>query len=827
MFISWLNEIDAGDIERAGGKGANLGEMTRAGFPVPPGFCILSNAYRAQLDAEWLKKTIAETIDGVKAMGGFGKASEKIRALVESLPVRSEIEAEIRAAYEKLSGQGFSRVAVRSSATAEDLPDASFAGQQETYLSIADADSLVESVRLCWSSAWTERACEYRQKMGYAHETLSLAVVVQAMVESEIAGVLFTADPMAPSKPAMLVNASYGLGESVVSPDNFLISKSSPLRVIDKIAGSKETMIRSLPGGKTETVAVPDGERGSFCLTRHNLKALKSLGLLVERHYGKPQDIEWAFEKGELWLLQARPITTFGLSPSSPKRKASASTRKVIDSLKEHCPDAILPSEFDLIVSLQQQKHDIMSALGLKMPRAGAIMTMDPDGLIELSPFAARPTLKILLIPFAIKKRLGRHTNEWAIKSLGPLLERRAEIGESDKRGMDGTELRSALIEMNGLIASQCEIRFWAQLFPMMAIGKFLNLRLRLSGLSKDFFETDLLGNLDYRSSIIEKDLYDLALLAESDPAVKGAILDSPPANIMNALPAIEGGDIFRRRFAEFLSRHGSRTPKTFLPYSNLSWAESPAELLASLGAIVRSGSASKRRSAMEASAKRYASLLEKMEKSIWGGKGFKRSLDRYRECFKEREAGLYEIETSFVIMRSLMKEAGRRLAGAGVLEESDDIRYLKFPETADAIKGDPAPGLRETVLRRKAGRARAIAEWKSSSAAMKRSAVLSGVPSSTGISVGRAKLIKSPSDFPKLENGDILVCPFTDPTWTPLFSLASAVIAETGGPLSHAAIVAREYSIPAVMGVSGALSLLKDGQNIRVDGSRGEVHIL
>jgi pyruvate,water dikinase len=836
MSVLWLDEITSADIERAGGKGANLGEMTRAGFPVPPGFCVEAGSYRRQLESGGLDSSIASILSGT-ANGGFGEASARIRRLIESRAMLPGIESDIRAAYERLRASGHGRVAVRSSATAEDLPDASFAGQQETFLSIRGGDAVVEAVRRCWASAWSERACAYRARMGYAQQSVSIAVVVQAMVEPDTAGVLFTVDPLDPGKDAMLVSASYGLGESVVAgkvtPDTYRLAKGPGALVLEKKAGSKEITIRSAAAGETESLLTPAAKRSAFCLGGKELKGLKELGLAVEARYGKPQDIEWAFSKKRLYLLQARPITTTGIparvgiasgGSDAADGRRSKSSRVLMDSLREHCPDALLPLEFDLILALQQQKNDIMSHFGLIVPKASDSFGLDGNGAVVAKPIRTRASLRMVFFPRSVGRFMSAHSCEWAESRLGALLSRRDVMRAIDARGLADAGLASAVREFFDLVRGQCEVRFRAHLAPMMISGKLLLLRMRLAGLGRGYAETDLLGGLEYESAAIERDLYALADAVDSLPAVKEAILGSPGEGAMERLENAEGGAEFGQKLRVFLDIHGARTPKAFQCFSNLSWSERPADLLRALAVIVRSGS-SGRRSEQMARAKEKAMKIEKaMRRSPFGGKGFRRLLERYRSCCVGREKGLYEIEASLVAMRKLMAESGKRLCLAGLLDEAADVVYARVGEVVDALEGKAAADFRELVATRKSGRAAAVRAWAAAERGSE--SALSGMPSSPGVYEGPARIISGPEEFPKLEKGDVLVCPFTDPTWTPLFSLAGAVVAELGGPLSHAAIVAREYSIPAVMGVRGAMASIADGQRVRVDGSRGDVGI-
>ncbi len=321
-MILWFDDIDRQAISEAGGKGANLGEMTRNGFPVPPGFCITTAVYRAHLRNLELAPYMALLANLVRQddMARLHEVSEKVRGMIVAADLSEGAEQEIRMAYRKLSAMGTAKVSVRSSATAEDLPTASFAGQQETFLSVCGEAPLLAHVKACWASLWTVRAIVYRHRNGFAHEQVALAVVVQAMVQSEKSGVLFTANPVTGRMGEMMVNAAYGLGETIVSgrvtPDIYHLSKQGVRLILHKRAGTKETQMTTGPDGAITETDVLEEMRGRSCLGVSELRRLRALGLRVERHYGSPQDIEWAIAGKKLYLLQARPITA--VAPGEP-----------------------------------------------------------------------------------------------------------------------------------------------------------------------------------------------------------------------------------------------------------------------------------------------------------------------------------------------------------------------------------------------------------------------------------------------------------------------------------------------------------------------------
>jgi phosphoenolpyruvate synthase len=307
------------DVALVGGKAANLGEMTRAGLPVPPGFCVTAEAYRAFVGASGAGETISTLLAGLDPGDAIAvdAATAAIRQLLTAGPVPDEIAAEIAASYATLAGEMGGEqplpVAVRSSATAEDLPDASFAGQQDTYLNVRGEDALLEHVRRCWASLWTARAVTYRAKQGYDHERVALAVVVQAIVAADVAGVLFTADPLTSDLQTTVINASYGLGEAIVSgtvtPDTWHVDKDTRA-IRRREIGHKERQVVRLSDGGTDETDVPPHLSDAPSLSDEQVAELAGVGARIEAHYAQPMDVEWAYSGGRAYMLQARPITT-------------------------------------------------------------------------------------------------------------------------------------------------------------------------------------------------------------------------------------------------------------------------------------------------------------------------------------------------------------------------------------------------------------------------------------------------------------------------------------------------------------------------------------
>ncbi len=834
MSVVWFHEVGAGDIERVGGKGANLGEMARAGLPVPGGFCVTADAYRRVISEADLWPSIQRLLDAMDpedASSNEATAAE-IRALIERAPVPADVVEAVEAAYAKLEG-GPCSVAVRSSATAEDLPEASFAGQQETYLGVRGEAPLLQSIRRCWASLWTGRAVAYRQRNGFPHEQVSLSVVVQRMVEPETAGVLFTVNPVTGRRDEMLINASYGLGESVVSgrvtPDTFRVGRTTPMEVREQVCGTKETLIRSAAEGGTVTEPVASEDRRRLCLDEAALSRLLRLGSDVEAHYGHPQDIEWAFSGGEVFLLQTRPVTSLGVleaRSTAPARKLSGIERRMLDDILEHYPDPPYPLDHEAVVSSYEQLLCAIRRVGVKAPSAGEMILMHEDGLPRIDPIAPRVTLGLFGLPRTLRRWLRVDPAAWSHGEGKRLGDRLAELRKVDVTSLDDRALVQFIVGAVDASAEVGRARFGDYIMPMMVRGVMLKLLVRVGGGGRVEW-ADLLGDLQYRTVMIDQALERLAERAQAVPVVR-ATLQEPPGQVLPALRTTEEGRAFVEHLQRFLDEHGARTMKVYLPFSNVSWREDPTPLFATLAAVVRSGLAGAGEARGAAAAERFARLRDGVAARLPGRvrRLFLGMLEKFRLGHVAREATLYLIEELFSVARAGVREAQRRLVAAGALATEDHVRFLTLRELCQALLGEGSPPeLRKLATRRRAARAGATTSWRGPALAMASSdADLKGQAGSPGVATGPARVIHGPEEFGKLEPGDVLVCSFTDPAWTPLFSLASAVVADTGGPLSHAAIVAREYGIPAVLGTQVATHRLKDADIVVVDGTRGLV---
>ena len=327
-LVLWFDDVRNTDVPLVGGKNASLGEMISAGLPVPPGFAVTAYSYEKYIQetniADQIYKIIKETVTNPNDPRQYDVASKKIRELIEKTPMPQKIEDQIRKTYKELNQRLELKdvfVAVRSSATAEDLPDASFAGQQETYLNVKGADDLIDKVRKCWSSLFTPRAIFYRNEKGFAHDKVFISVGVQKMVNSRCAGVMFTINPVTGNRDEIVIEGNYGLGETVVSgivnPDDFVLDKNTVTIKERRLARKTVQYLRDPKTGKTVHLDVPEDKQKITCISDEEISTLGQLAKRIEAHYGKPMDIEWAIDQdlsfpANMFIVQARPETVWG-----------------------------------------------------------------------------------------------------------------------------------------------------------------------------------------------------------------------------------------------------------------------------------------------------------------------------------------------------------------------------------------------------------------------------------------------------------------------------------------------------------------------------------
>jgi pyruvate,water dikinase len=837
-LIRRIDEVSAADRGAAGGKGVNLGELAAAGFPVPDGFVLTTSAYALAAGAARVDPRDPAA------------AAERLR----TSPAPDLVAAEARHAYAWLGG---GPVAVRSSATAEDLAGASFAGQQDTYLNVVGDDALLDAIRRCWASLWNERAVAYRLANGVDEAGVSLAVVVQRMVDASVAGVLFTADPVTGRRRRAAVDAVPGLADSLVSgaanPDHYVVD--TPAREV----------VERRPAG--EVAALTDDE----------LLALAALGDRVERLFGAPQDIEFALDRRRRpWLVQSRPITTlYPLPADAPDpdrelrvyfsgnvfqgyfepltpmgiqffRLLGTGLWRAFGGVADDAaagPRAVAEAGMRIYVDVTpvvrdpfgREAFESMTAMG--EARTSAVLSRlasDPRlalvgrsrrrsfrrvaaGLLRVGvPLAA---LRVLLSPTATRLRYVREMDALARIDLPP--------DPSAASRLDAFE-RLLLTVPPRMVRRLLGMMMPAMLSLVIA-GRLLGDRAR-----GDELQTLTRGAPHNPTTEMDLALWSLSVDLRADRDSRSALLERTPAELAAAYRAASLPARLQDGLSAFLSRYGFRSIGE-IDIGVPRWSEDPAHIIGALANYVRlerdalAPDAQFAKGAREAEAM-VTSLLARVH-------GPRRAvlrfvLRRLRALIGTREAPKFHIIRLLATpARELLKPVGAELAAHGRIADADDIFLLTLPEARRALAGEDLSELvaarRETFRRERARRhipRVLLSDGTDAEAALVSVADgLRGSPASPGVATGTARVIRSPQGA-RLEPGEILVAPATDPGWTPLFLTAGALVMEMGGMMSHGAVVAREYGIPAVVGVAGATERIATGHRLTVDGSAGTV---
>ena len=890
-LVLGLELTNAGMVARVGGKAANLGETIGAGLPVPPGFCLTTDAYRnavgpAGLDG--VHSALAAT--GTNDLEALAGLAARARELILGVEIPPEIAAAVRESYAALGTDV--PVAVRSSATAEDLPFASFAGQQDTYLNVVGADAVLAAVRQCWASLWTDRAVTYRATHGISPSTVALAVVVQKMVDAAVAGVLFTANPVTGRRHEAVIDASPGLGEAVVSgavnPDHFVVDTESK-KILERRPGDKGIAIRPVPGGGTERVTLAPDSAPS--LTDVQVRALAALGSRVERHYSSPQDIEWAIDGADkLWLTQSRPITTLyplpDPRPDLPEREgtrvylcfslAQGLTRPLTPmgtaGLKLIASSVARAAGFDVPVPRngpapfrqagQRLFFDLTPVVRSSVGRAivpRVFDVMEARSAAVLRGLFADPRFSVTLrTPW----RLVRHVGPVAAKIRIPETLLRALFRpEAALRRVDGLgeRLRAALVVPASATAAErlnhAERILGEELFPIVpavlplpALGfALLGIAGKLSGQGAvpGALQPVLRGLPNNVTTEMDLALWQLATDIRAHAGAAAAFEESSPPELARRYRAGELPAVVQSGLAGFLGRYGHRAVAE-IDLGMPRWSDDPGHILGVLANYLKLDDPALAPDRQFANAAREAEDRIERLAAAAGSRGgpagrlrarlVRGALKRTRLFAGLRELPKYHLVEGLGSVRQQLSAVGAELAAAGRIAEADDIFFLDF---AEAHRGLAGASMRAVVAERREayeaelGRRRIprvlLSDGTEPEALQTRggpgagAGVLSGTPASAGTVTAKARVILDPHGA-RLEPGEILVAPSTDPGWTPLFLTAGGLVMEMGGPNSHGAVVAREYGIPAVVGVPDATSAISTGQVITLDGGAGTV---
>ncbi len=836
-YVRPLATLDQRDLMLAGGKAAALGEMVNAGFPVPPGFCVTTRAYRAYVAHNRLAEVIR---DGTGAEVEAAFLAGEIPA-----PMRDEITA-------ALGTLGNGALAVRSSATAEDLPEASFAGQQETFLNVRGRNAVLRALRACWASLWNARVGEYRARAGIAPEAVEMAVLVQAMVGAQSAGVAFSANPVTGARDQIVVNAAWGLGEAVVSglvtPDTITIAKESGAVLHADIARKEVMSVRTRTGVAERPV--PKARQEAEVLNAAQLAKLADLVKRVEAHENRPMDLEWAFGGGELFLLQARPITALP-EPLDPvdTRGFEWSREMVI----ERYPEPLTPytastmakaffQSFDRVFQLMGgvlRPEDKMIDFFYGRPYINATL-MNSTGIragsqVETRAQAPRKRPGVVSLVRLIGVVLRAHRQWYRLQ--GPAEANARRENARDWQAAQIPALLEAMDRQEALLQPLLDNHANSIVAAELCLQMLNALARRWLGDEDGTLAPALLAGLEGNMTVkTNHHLWALAVSARGNAGICAWLNTGPGPDWRAELAALPGGEEFLRALEHFLTTYGHRSPK--YEFRHPCWAEDPAQILVMLRMYLDPavedpalGEARQARTRAEAEAR--------ARKALPPGKRwlFNRLLSLTQTYFRLRENQQFYLMMMLPTQQRVLLALGGHLARAGWLERADDIWFLEQEEgvaLARQLLENPANSTAlRAATRAKVATSRAdlarfrrmdAPVWLGRSAPAAPGGDLSGVPGSKGIARGKVRVIHDPEGFATLLPGEILVTPATTPAWTPLFGIAAGLITDYGGLLSHSGVVAREYGLPAVLGTGEATRRLKTGDMVEIDGTTGSI---
>lgn len=867
-YVLFFEQIDRLSLPSVGGKGANLGELTKAGFPVPGGFCVTTQAYQEFIAASPQMDHLFAALDAIDPtdLNQIREVGGRIREHLQQLAITGAIKDEIIRAWTK---QGVNHAyAVRSSATAEDLPNASFAGQQDTYLNIKGQEELLQHVRKCWASLFTDRAIAYRAKNAFHHREVYLSIVIQQMIIPDISGILFTADPVSGNRTIVSIDASFGLGEALVSgmvsADLYKVKND---RILEKKISQKKIAIYSLPEGGTITQEISKEQQAQQALSDQQIVDLAALGKSIEQHYGVPQDIEFCLAKGNFFIVQSRPITTLYPLPDIPREPL-----RVMLSFGhiQMMPNAIKPlgisvlrtalppqlfieagsriyldfTDFLLSHIVRSLFPKLLSAVDESMSRALAAVVKRP-GIFTGNRHSDTPgAARNIALPVLKKawKILRTGDPRLAKARIEAYMQQQIHQTRQALCGVQGIErLKTVQQQLDGMM-----LGIVAEIIPYVVPGIIANKLLdkvlvRWLGDSAELpkLNKSLPGNVTTELGL---QLGDLADLLRELPEVEEYLRTAEDSTFYTGLAQVAGGSIFKDAFEEFIAQYGMRCPGE-IDITHPRWRETPTQLLSSLFSHMQSVKPGEHRERFAAGEKEAADavlhILDHVKENPIKLKLAARLLAVFRYMGGLREHHKYLMSMVLDECKQAIMAEADELVKMGRLEQAEDAYFLNLEELIQIRQGDFRHNAAQLIAKRKEQY-----QWHQQLKPPRvmtsegeivivppdrrniPEGILIGSPVSSGVVEGTARVILRPENA-VLHKGEILVAPQTDPGWTPLFQSAKAIVTEVGGLMTHGAVVAREYGIPAVVGLDDATILIKDGDRIRVDGDQGFVEII
>ncbi|MBN1886887.1 MAG: hypothetical protein JW850_02820 [Thermoflexales bacterium] len=870
-------------LEAVGGKGASLARLVNAGLPVPGGFHVTTLAYKQFVAENDLQSRILAALEQADAArpATLEAASRLIGDMFAQAHMPQAVALAVAQAYADLGDHP--AVAVRSSATAEDLPGLSFAGQQDTFLNVRGLSEVQDAVKRCWASLWTARAIGYRIQHAIDQDTVSLAVVVQQLVSADAAGILFTANPVSGQRDQAMITASWGLGEAIVggavTPDTLTVDKASGA-VLARETADKQVMTVRVNGGGTQEYPTPEQLRRAPVLGDTQAAELTRLGVQIEQLYGTPMDIEWTLTlpfpggigmggEGAFSIVQARPITALPTSSAAAESGESQAPISIEWKLPNPKGQYMRGSIVDL---LPDPVSPLFATLGFSsIGRVGIKQVMEPltrskpelpdDYILTINEYAYMGvaftprqwwwviTKMMAAFPRIIREALPLWRDEirpryvaavarWQDRALEALslAELWAGIQEVNEAAM--LHLASLLVATTGASAGS-----------EMLFSRVYDKLVRRVG---DPAAVTFLMGYDSTPIQAEKSLYDLAVWCRQQPSLAAYLLETPieqtAAQLLSGTQSepVEGWQAFRERFQGYQQAYGHIIYN--LDFAKPLPLDTPAPMLETIKMYLEGLGANPHERQRAAEEKRVQAAEATFERlKGWRRWAFRKTLGMAQTMAQVRENAISDIGLGYPLLRRMLRELGGRFVLAGVIAQDQDVFWLEEDQVRQVVAalegGNLSTNLAECVAQRKA-RHEALRHvtppptlppkkkymgidmesFTPATAESQAAGLLKGVAASAGQVTAPACVLRGPEDFSSMRPGEVLVAATTTPAWTPLFAMASAVVTDIGGPLSHGSIVAREYGIPAVMGTGVATRRIQSGQVITVDGSAGTV---
>ena len=820
----------------SGGKGANLARLTQAGMPVPTGVVVTASAY------DLFALAAREVLAGARSLpfdqpDALEREAEAMIARLVAVPVPPTVERALREGVAALGVEG--AYSVRSSATTEDLGGAAFAGQHETFLHCIGADDIVDKLRRCWASLWSGRAVAYRHNAGFDVEATSMAVVVQRMAFCDVAGVAFSMNPVTGNLGEQVFDANFGLGESVVGGevlvDHFVVEKASGKLLSQDIAAKTVRVVAREDGSGTREEEIPGAQSTAPSLDKAQLDELSAMLRRVEQVYGYPQDVEWGFEAGRLWLLQSRPVTRI---PARWTRDESA----------ERFPSVITPLAWALVEEgFHKSLNHSFALMGLPPFRDKWFAMFDHyiygnQNAVEVYANGAASSIHIgsaaeLMAAIPVLREQYGWVQELPVLWARDLDHYLMSIGELMAEPLEGRsilDLWGYVLRVKDLGADYFLPNIAISITQRTLYRLLLGIAQQAVGAAQAPAVFDrLLAYCETKTGVINKELYRLAERIDRNPPLRDRLRGTDARGFLD-----EGGfgadPELECAFAKFLRDHGHREVE-FDPY-HPTWVEAPWLVVENVRAMLdsrREDPARKERELKLAMQEAEHALLESLPHEL---RFFVHEVLRLARIYTTLDDVEHYKTTRLTLpFRRGLRALGGRLSARGVLDEPMDVFFASYPmldEAAHADRPELWERLGAAVREEKAAylrhRGEAPAwEWgRVAAPAAPAAGALKGLAGSAGLATGPVFRVFSADDFASFPKGAVLVARTTNPAWTPLFYKACAVVTESGGPLSHGAVTAREIGLPAVMSVRDALSLLREGQTVTVDGSSGIVRV-